>query len=67
MLIDITGDQYKYKKLMFTDPVYVGPRNDGFHNRFELDKPIAYQIVDDTLGENHAFDRCYQAVMRHMG
>ncbi len=66
LVIDITGDQYKYKKLKFIDPVYVGPRKDGFHDKFVLDKPIAYQIVDDPFGRNRDIDRRYQSVICHL-
>lgn len=58
-MIDITGDQYKNKKLKFTEPVYNGPRADGFHDKFELDEPLHTQglkihsekieiLIDDT-------------------
>ncbi len=65
-VIDITGDQYKNKKLRFTEPVYVGLRMDGFHDQFELDDPVAYQFNDDTFGRNQEFNRRYEVVMRYM-
>lgn len=65
-IIDITGDQYKNKKLKFTEPVYVGPRTDGFHNKFKLDEPVAYSKDEDPFGRNREFDRRYEAVIRHL-
>ena len=66
-VIDITGDQYKYKELKFTEPIYVGPRADGFHDKFELYEPIAYSRNDDSFGRNRDFDRRYAIVMQHLG
>ncbi len=66
VLIDITGDQYKYKKLMFTEPVYIGPRADGFHDQFEMDTPVAYSRSEDPFGRNREFDRRYETVIRHL-
>ena len=66
MVIDITGDQYAFKKLKFTEPVYVGPRGDGFHDKFELDEPVAYSRSEDPFGRNREFDRRYEAVIRHL-
>ena len=65
-VIDITGDQYKCKKLKFTDPVYVGPRVDGFHDKFELDEPVAYSRSEDPFCRNREFDIRYEAVIRHL-
>lgn len=65
-VIDITGDQYKYKKFKFAEPIYVGPRSDGFHDKFELDKPITYSRNEGPFGQNFDFDRRYDAVMRHL-
>ena len=65
-VVDITGDQYKYKKLRFTDPVYVGLRANGFHDKFELDEPKAYSQEDDPFGRNHEFDLRYEVVKRYM-
>ncbi len=65
-VIDITGDQYKYKKLRFTDPVYVGLRANGFHDKFELDEPKAYYREDDPFGGNQEFDLRYEVVMRYL-
>lgn len=64
-VIDITGDQYAFNKLKFTEPVYVGPRIDGFHDRFELDKPVAYSRSDDPF-YRQKFDKRYEAVIRHL-
>lgn len=65
-VIDITGDQYKYKKLRFTEPIYVGPRDDGLHDKFELDEPIGYSRDEGSIVWNRSFDRRYEAVIRHM-
>ncbi len=66
VVIDITGDQYKYKKLKFTEPVYIGPRAVGFHDQFEMDTPVAYSRSEDPFGRNREFDRRYEAVIRHL-
>lgn len=66
VVIDITGDQYKYKKLMFAEPVYVGPRADGFHDQFEMDTPVACSRSKDPFGRNREFDRRYESVIRHL-
>lgn len=66
IVIDITGDQYKYKKLFFAQPVYVGPRKDGFHELFDQDAPVAYQVDDDPYGHNEKLDKLYKAVLRNM-
>ena len=65
-VIDITGDQYKNKELKFTAPVYVGLRTDGFHDKFELDEPVAYQFRDETFGQNQEFNRRYDVVIKYM-
>ncbi len=65
-VIDITGDQYKNKELKFTAPVYVGSRTDGFHDKFELDEPVAYQFRDETFGRNQEFNRRYDVVIKYM-
>ena len=65
-VIDITGDQYKYKKLKFTEPVYIGSRNDGFHNKFELDEPLPYARDEDPFSRNQDFDRRYKVVLQSM-
>jgi hypothetical protein len=66
IVIDITGDQYAFKKLKFTIPVYIGPRADGFHDKFELDEPVTYSRSEDPFGRNREFDRRYEAVIRHL-
>ncbi|MBR0090666.1 MAG: hypothetical protein IJP92_03095 [Lachnospiraceae bacterium] len=65
-VIDITGDQYKYKKLRFTNPVYIGLRANGFHDKLELDEPVAYSREDDPFGENHEFDLRYEVVIKYL-
>ena len=66
IVIDITGDQYALMKLKFTIPVYIGPRADGFHDKFELDEPVTYSRSEDPFGRNREFDRRYEAVIRHL-
>lgn len=67
VVIDITGDQYKWKKLRFTEPVYVGTRFDGFHDKFQLHDPVAYSRTEDPFsGRNRDFDRRYEAVLRYL-
>ncbi len=66
VVIDITGDQYANKRLQFTVPVYVGSRFDGFHDKFELDKPVGYSKTEDPFDRNREFDRRYETVMLHL-
>lgn len=66
LVIDIIGDQYKNKKLKFTEPVYIGPREDGFHDEFRLDRPVPYIRDNDPFGRNRDFDKRYEAVLRHL-
>lgn len=65
-IIDITGDQYKYKKLKFKTPVYVGVLADRFHDRFELDEPVAYERKEDPLGINRKAEIRYKTVMKYI-
>ena len=67
LVIDITGDQYRCKKLKFTEAVYIGSRNDGFHDKFELDEPVAYSKSEDPFDRNRDFDRRYEVVTRQLG
>lgn len=66
IVIDITGDQYEDKELNFTQSVYVGPREDGFHDQFSLEAPVAYQVDNDPYGRNEKLDKLYKAVLRNM-
>lgn len=66
IVIDITGDQYSFKRLKFTEPVYVGTRIDGFHDKFILDEPVEYVVDDDPLGINREFNGRYEAVLRYI-
>lgn len=66
VVIDITGDQYKNKKPKFTEPVYVGSREDGFHDKFRLHKPVTYIREKDPFGKYREFDRRYEAVLNHL-
>lgn len=62
IVIDITGDQYKYKQLRFTIPVYVGTRFDGFHDKFELYEPYEY----DSSRRDQDFDKRYDIILSQM-
>lgn len=65
-VIDITGDQYKYEKLNFTEPIYVGSRADGFHDQFNLYEPVAYSRDNNPFGREREFDKRYETVMKHL-
>ena len=65
IVIDITGDQYKYKQLKFVEPVWVWTRKNGFHDKFELDEPIPYLIDEDLYVSYSDFDRRYDSIMRY--
>lgn len=54
-----------FNKMQFTEPVYVGPRIDGFHDRFKLDKPVAYSRSDDPFYRQE-FDKRYETVIRYL-
>jgi len=64
-VIDITGDQYSNKRLKFKKPVYVGTRNNGFHNKFNLDSPVPYQEWEQ-YGLDQKKEEMYQAVLLHI-
>ena len=66
VVIDITGDQYKFKELNFIKPVYVGPRADGFHDQFELDAPITYSKNEELLDRNTEFNKRYEIILNHL-
>ena len=65
IVIDITGDQYKYKVLKFSTPVYVGSRADGFHDKFRLNTPVEYSNTKDPFVSYSDFDRRYDDVMEY--
>ena len=65
-VIDITGDQYRNKELNYTKPVYVGPRVDGFHDRFELDAPTTPIRNEDPFVRNREFDHRYETVIKYL-
>lgn len=66
VVIDITGDQYKYMAPWFTEPVYVGPRENGFHDKFELDEPVPYLKPEGRSASDRKSDARYEAVLTHM-
>ena len=65
-VIDITGDQFKYKTPRFTDPVYVGPRENGFHNMFDRGEPAFYRKDTDSICDDTRLDDRYRAVIKHL-
>lgn len=65
IVIDITGDQYKYHELRFSKPVYVGKRNNGFHDKFNLDTPVPYCEWDESYGIGRKNKELYDAIMMH--
>jgi len=68
-VVDITGDQYTHKEPRFTTAVYVGTRNNGFHNLFELYDPIPYHENTGQLGHKgleQRFLNRYEKVLKHI-
>ena len=65
-VIDITGDQYKYKRLKFNEPVHIGQRSDGFRDKSKMDEPVTYSTDEDPFSWNREFDRQYEAVIRRL-
>lgn len=65
-VIDITGDQYKYKRIQFDKPVYVGSRQDGFHDKFEVTSRMPYEEVIGTFYRDQFKEEQYQNVLRHL-
>lgn len=65
IVIDITGDQYKYKQLKFVEPVYVGTRKNGFHDKFELDELISCIFNVNPFVSCSDVDRRYDSIMRY--
>jgi len=68
-VIDITVDQFAYREPRFITGIYVGKREDGFHNLFELSAPIPYnanisQHENECLREE--FIIRYKKVLKHM-
>lgn len=56
VVIDITGDQYRL------DPVYVGIRNNGVYNLFELDKPLSV-IENDFINDREKIN-VYNSILK---
>ena len=65
-VIDITGDQYKNKKLQFEDPVYVGVRENGFHDKFVLDEPVLYYWDEDCFGVHNKDEIRYNCLLKYL-
>ena len=65
IVIDITGDQFKYKEPKFTAPVYVGIRANGFHDQFKLDDQIFCSLYEDPFSGDFDLDRRYQRIMAY--
>lgn len=67
VVIDITGDQYKNNsRIPFSAAVYVGDRNDGFHNKFKLHTPVAYMKPDHLMGFELKKDQQYQIILDYL-
>ena len=66
LVIDITGEQYKNKKPRFTESVYVGPRTDGFHDKFEIEGKSKYIRYDGPFDENRKADKRYKEVLSNL-
>lgn len=66
IIIDITGDQYKYNELSISEPVYVGVRTDGFHDKIKLDEPVAYSPREEPFVSKIDFNRRYETVLRYI-
>lgn len=65
-VIDITGDQFASQEPHFSVPVYVGPRENGFHDKFILEDPKLYQPSEDPFYYDKKFEDRYRAVIGHM-
>lgn len=66
IVIDITGDQYKYNaELEYDKSVYVGPREDGFHDRFVLDEPVCFSKEQDPFGVKSEYEKLYEIVIKY--
>ena len=66
-VIDISGDQYRNNKyLSFDQPVYVGTRIDGFHDKFVLREPIAFTKANDPLWIDRKKESQYQAIVKRI-
>lgn len=65
IVIDITGDQFKYKEPKFTKPVYVGIRANGFHDQFKLDDQTFCSLCEDPFSGDFGLDGRYQRIMAY--
>ncbi len=67
IVIDITGDQYSdNKNLTFDNPVYIGPREDGFHNLFKITDSTEYIVNNDPFIEKTKNELIYEIVIRYI-
>jgi len=71
IVIDITGDQFKYDTICpFDKPVYVGERNDSFHDKFETDKGYCYSLESNLFANpfdiNTKEEKRYETVMKYI-
>lgn len=68
IIIDITGDQFRYTQhlLNYNKSVYVGPEND-FYRLFEVDSIEGYEGID-ALGEgcHDRLNKLYRKIMRYI-
>ena len=63
IIIDITGDQFRYDKLFlnFHEPVYVGKKSE-FHSLFEIDR-----IVDNyDVNRDSRLKEIYEIISNHI-
>ena len=66
IVIDITGDQYTNNpNIRFSNSVYIGSRENGFHNKFRLHAPIPYSEWGEYgIGMKNKI--LYEAIIRHI-
>ena len=66
LVLDITGDQFRYKRLKFTKSVYIGSRNNGFHNMFTLHEPVSYSFSNNPLDIDIKAEERYETIKRFL-
>lgn len=70
ILIDSTGDQYRYHEspIYFAKEVYVGSRT-AFHNAFKVYESTMYEVDNDPIGESYLErnkEQAYAAILKRM-
>lgn len=69
IVIDITGDQFANKRPCFTESVYVGTRDNSFHDQFEVTELELYQVTRSPFCKTRlemVFDDRYKAIIRRI-